>query len=126
MDINQRIYQRFLVQDDAFAALGNDFEKIGRVNDINIKGLALTYLSERVKKVSYSDDSEVEIFLTGNRFYVQKVPCKIVYDILYPKPDKNHRIMTRRCGLRFGKLSKNQLELLELFLKNYTRDSVTS
>lgn len=126
MDINQRIYQRFLVQDDAFAALGNDFEKIGRVNDINIKGLALTYLSERVKKVSYSDDSEVEIFLTGNRFYVQKVPCKIVYDILYPKPDKNHRIMTRRCGLRFGKLSKNQLEQLELFLKNYTKGSVTS
>ena len=126
MDINQRIYQRFLVQDDAFAALGNDFEKIGRVNDINIKGLALTYLSERVKKVSYSDDSEVEIFLTGNRFYVQKVPCKIIYDILYPKPDKNHRIMTRRCGLRFGKLSKNQLELLELFLKNYTKGSVTS
>jgi len=26
----------------------------------------------------------------------------------------------RRCGLHFGKLSKIQLELLELFIGNYT------
>ena len=124
MDIKKRRYQRFSVQDDAFAALGNDFDKIGRVNDISIKGLALSYLSERVKVGSYSDDSEVEIFLTGNRFYLHNVPCRVVYDIIDPKSDKIYRIMTRRCGLHFGELSKNQSELLELFLKNYTRGTL--
>jgi hypothetical protein len=126
MDIKQRKYQRFSVQDDAFAALKNDIEKIGRVNDISIKGLALTYLSERVKTGSYRDDSEVEIFLTGNKFYLPKVPCKIVYDIIDPKSDKNHSIMTRRCGLHFGEFSKSQLEQLELFIKNYTRRALSS
>ena len=126
MDIKQRKYQRFSAQDDAFAALTNDFEKIGRVNDISIKGIALSYLSERVITGSHSDDSEVEIFLTGNRFYLNNVPCKIVYDILYPKSNKNYRFMTRRCGLHFGELSKKQSELLELFLKNYTIGTLSS
>ena len=126
MDIKQRKYQRFSVQDNAFAALTNDIEKIGRVNDISIKGLALTYLSERVKSGLYRDDSEVEIFLTENKFYLPKVPCKIVYDIIDPKSDKNYSIMTRRCGLHFGEFSKSQLEKLELFIKNYTRRARSS
>ena len=126
MDIKQRKYQRFSVQDNAFAALTNDIEKIGRVNDISIKGLALTYLSERVKSGLYRDDSEVEIFLTENKFYLPKVPCKIVYDIIDPKSDKNYSIMTRRCGLHFGEFSKSQLEKLELFIKNYTRRALAS
>ena len=126
MDIKQRKYQRFSVQDNAFAALTNDIEKIGRVNDISIKGLALTYLSERVKSGSYRDDSEVEIFLTENKFYLPKVPCKIVYDIIDPKSDKSYSIMTRRCGLHFGEFSKSQLEQLELFIKNYTRRALSS
>ena len=42
MDIEQRKYVRFSVQDNAFAALRSGFEKIGKVNDISKKGLAIS------------------------------------------------------------------------------------
>ena len=126
MDIEQRKYVRFSVQDNAFAALRSRFERVGKVNDISIKGLALSYLSESTKAGSDRDYSKVDIFLSGNGFYLHKVPCKIVFDIQDSKSNKNNSVMKRRCGLHFGKLSKSQSELLELFLKNYTTGYLSS
>ena len=120
MDIDQRKYPRFSLQGDVFAALENGFEPVGKVKDISMKGLALSYLSDSIKPISYRKFSQVCIFLKRNGFYLPKVPCKIVYDIQDSKFIKNSSILRRRCGLHFGKLSKIQLELLELFLGNYT------
>jgi len=126
MNIEQRKYIRVSVQDNAFAALRDGFEKIGKVNDISKKGLAFSYLTDGIKAGSDRDYSEVDIFLSWNSFYLEKVPCKIVYDIQDPKSDKDHRIMTRRCGLHLGELIKSQSELLELFLKIYTIGPLSS
>lgn len=125
MVVEQRKYIRFSVQDNAFAALRSGFERVRKVNDISKKGLAFSYLIEGIKAGSDKDYSEVDIFLSGDRFHLEKVHCKIVYDIQDPKSDKNN-IMTRRCGLHFGELIKNQSELLELFLKNYTTGPLSS
>ena len=124
MDIEQRKYVRFSVQDNTFAALGSEFEKVGKVNDISQKGLALSYLIESIKAGSDRDFSKVDIFLSGNGFHLHRVPCKIVYDIQDSKSNKNNSIMKRRCGLHFGELIKRQSELLELFLKNFTTGSL--
>jgi len=126
MDIEQRKYVRFSVQNDTFAALRKGFEIAGKVHDISIRGLALSYLSESIKTGSDRDFSQVDIFLSGNGFYLPKVPCKIMYDIQDSKSIKNISIMMRRCGLYFGKLNKSQLDLLELFLKNYTTGQLSS
>ncbi len=126
MDIEQRKYPRFSVQDNAFAALGSEFETVGKVNDVTIKGLALTYLCESIKAGLGRDFSQVDIFLSGNSFHLPKVLCKIVYDNQDSKSIKNSSIMMRRCGLHFGKLSKSQSDLLELFLKNYTTGPLSS
>ena len=126
MDIEKRKYVRFSVKDNAFAALRSGFERVGKVNDISKKGLALSYLIESTKVGSDRDYSEVDIFLSGKGFHLHKVPCKIVYDIQDSKFNKNNSIMKRRCGLHFGKLSKSQSELLELFLKNYTTGPLSS
>ena len=120
MDIEQRKYPRFSVQGDAFAALGSGIAPVGKVKDISIKGLALSYLSESIIPISYRKFSQVCIFLKRNGFYLPKVPCKIVYDIQDSKSIKNSSISKYRCGLHFGKLSRIQLELLELFIGNYT------
>jgi hypothetical protein len=120
MDIEQRKYPRFLVHDNTFAALGSEFETVGKVEDISIKGLALSYVSETIKTRSDRDFSQVYIFLSKKSFHLSKVPCKIVYEIEDPKSIKNSNFMMCRCGLHFGKLSKNQSELLELFLENHT------
>jgi hypothetical protein len=126
MAIEQRESPRFSVQDRTFAALGSEFETVGKVNDISIKGLFLSYLSESIKTSSDRNFSQVYIFLSRNSFHLPKVPCKIVYDIQDPKSIKNNSIMMCRCGLHFDKLSKNQSELLELFLENYTTGPLSS
>ena len=120
MDIEQRKYPRFSVQNHTFDALGSEFEIVGKVNDISIKGLNVSYLSESIKNSSDRDFSQVCIFLSKGSFDLPKVPCKIVYDNKDPKSINNSSIMIRRCGFHFGKLSKSQSELLELFLENYT------
>jgi PilZ domain-containing protein len=125
MGIEQRKTPRFSVQDKTFAALGSEFETVGKINDISIKGLALSYLSESIKTCSDRDFSQVYIFLSGNSFHLPNVPCKIVYDIQDPKSIKDN-IIVNRCGLHFGKLSKIQSELLKLFLENYTTGQLSS
>ena len=125
MAIEQRKSPRFSVQEKTFAALGSEYETVGKVNDISINGLSLSYLSESIKTSSDRDFSQVYIFLSGNSFHLSKVPCKIVYDIQHPESN-NNSIMMYRCGLHFGKLSKSQSELLELFLKNYTTGLLSS
>jgi hypothetical protein len=126
MEIEQRKYPRFTVQDNAFGALGSEFETVGEVTDISIKGLSLSYLSESIKTSSVRDFSQVYFFLSKNSFHLPKVPCKIVYDIQDPKYIEHNSIMMRRCGLHFGKLSTGQSELLELFLENYTIGPLSS
>ena len=58
MDIEQRKYVRFSVQNDTFAALRSGFEIVGKVNDISIKGLALSYFIESIKAGSHRDFSQ--------------------------------------------------------------------
>ena len=126
MDIEQRKYIRFSVQDNTFASLGRKFRTVGRINDISIRGLALSYLCDNTKAGLDRDYSEVDIFLSGDNFYLPEVNCKIVYNIQDSKSNKNSSIMKRRCGLHFDKLSKSQSKLLELFLKNYTTGPLSS
>jgi hypothetical protein len=117
MGVERRKYIRFLVQDNTFATLGSVFDKVRKVNDISIKGLSFSYLSESIEAGSDSDFSRVDIFLSKNRFYLTNVPCKIVYDIPNHISGKNHSVMMYRCGLYFGKLPKIQLKLLDIFIK---------
>ena len=118
MTIERRKYVRFIAQDNAFAALR--FKKVGKVNDISIKGLAFSYLSETIKNGPYPYSSKVDIFLSENGFHLSNVPCKVVYDIPGPTSGKNHSVIMYRCGLEFSKLGRNQSELLEFFIKKHT------
>jgi hypothetical protein len=125
MDIEQRKYVRFLAQDNAFAALRIGFKKVGKVNDISIKGLAFSYLSETNEADADRHSSKVDIFLSGNGFHLYNVPCRIVYDTdvtLY----KELFVKMARCGLHFGELIESQSELLEFFIKNYTTKPLSS
>ncbi len=125
MDIEKRKYTRFSANANTFAALRNGFERVGKVNDISKNGVAFSYLVESDKAGFDSDFSEVDIFLSENRFHLHKVPCKIVYVIQDPKfivPS----ITKRRCGLQFSHLSKSQSEQLAFFLNNYTTGPLPS
>jgi len=109
-------------QDNAFAALRDGFIKAGEINDISIKGLGLSYLSEITEVDAAGHFSKVDIFLSGNGFNLFNVPCRIVYNRSDSTPDEGFLVRMSRCGLHFEKLTKTPLDLLNFFIKNHTKE----
>ena len=104
MKSERRKYNRFLVTDDAYAALGPDFTKVGRIKDISMGGLALEYLSD---EKNGSENQSVEIFLRKGQFHMSEIPCEIVYSIKLEAPEDtllfNQMLVHKRCGVEFSR-----------------------
>ena len=120
MGSEKRKYVRFAPQDKTFAALRSGFKKVGKVHDISIKGLGFTYLDPSEENNTDADSSKVDIFLSDDGFHLANVPCRVVYDAERSPSDIICMIKANKCGLNFGKLTKDQSEQLEYFIKNHT------
>lgn len=122
MGLDKRKYSRFLAQEDAFVALGHSFARVGKVKNISRGGLAFEYVSD---KDLNEDASQLDVFLSEHGFHLSDMPCVIVYDIPVSKPYEYHTFnqifTTKRCGVKFGELSKHKRAQLDFFLKNHTR-----
>jgi hypothetical protein len=116
-----RKYIRFLPQENAYAAVGADFAKVGKLKDISIGGLALEYITDEKSGLAYS---QVDIFVRGEEFHLFKLPCKIIYDIRLDAPGKAqasaNTIIRKRCGVEFERITKKHKKQLEEFLSVYT------
>jgi len=121
----RRKYTRFFVTDDAYAALGPDFTKVGRIKDISMGGLALEYLTD---EKNGSENPTVEIFLRTEQFHMTEIPCTIVYSIDLETPDdtlpSNQRLIHKRCGVEFSHLTEDHEKQLVDFLKDHTVSTV--
>ena len=122
MSIEQRDFKRLLPKDNTFAVLGRGATKVGKVKDISKGGSSFEYITNIDLKDS--NPKEIDIFLTGEEFYLADLECNIVYDVqvntgnIFSSP-----FITRRCGLKFGFLSENQMRQLEYFLKIHTLEN---
>jgi hypothetical protein len=121
MIVEHRKHVRFLPQPNTFAALGTNYSRVGKVKNISLDGLSFEYLyGESIKKNS----SQVDIFLVGNLFHLYNLPCRPVYDIEIHVPHVNDRyiksLSTRRCGIEFTEISKDDRAQLRLFLEAHT------
>jgi|GEM_PF-2224570 len=123
MSFEQRKYVRFSCKGDMFAALRDEFKKVGKVNDISIKGIGFSYLSEINQVDSDDHHTKVDIFSLENEFYLSNVPCKVIYEVADAAPDESDLVKMSKCGLHFEDLSKMQLDLLSFLIKKYTRKS---
>ncbi len=126
MDSERRKYVRFLAENNTFAALRSGFNKVGKINDVSLKGLGFSYLSEVAEDNSATLYSQVDIFISGNGFHLSNVPCKVVYDISGSTPVEGILVQMFRCGLHFKELTESQSELLEFFIKNHTKGLLSS
>jgi hypothetical protein len=119
--MEQRRHTRFLVEDNAFAALGVRFAKVGRLKNISIGGLAFEYITDGE---SDDDTSQLDVFVSGNDFHLPKVPCEVVYDLPVRRSDVNRiffqPFLTRQCGVRFEALPRDKMVQLRLFLETHT------
>jgi hypothetical protein len=118
METERRQFERFSAAGDAFAALRPHFNKLGSIKDISRGGLAFEYIALTTRG---GDEMAIDIFLTGNGFYLARVPCKVVYDTQVNKDggDFQYLIDVRRCGVQFGDLTTDAADQLAYFIANY-------
>jgi hypothetical protein len=118
--IEKRKYARALPQGNAFAALGRRYTKVGRIKDISLGGLAFEYISE---SETDRDSSRIDIFIVGDVFHLYNIPCEVVYDVQLPVPIEKYESInissTKRCGVKFGVLTDDDLAQIKHFLKFY-------
>lgn len=121
MRSEQRRHDRFITKENAFAALGLKYTRVGKIKDISLGGLAFEYITEEEFN---TDLSEIDIFLVGTEFHLYKVPCKMIYNIDVHLPQINNRLIkiftTKRCGVQFKKLTKDLMALIKFFLRYHT------
>jgi hypothetical protein len=117
MKNERRLNERHRVVDDAYAALGRHYAKVGKIVNISIGGLAFDYITgdSELNKAEILD-----IFLSNNHFNLYNLRCKVVYDMVLHVPEVSGRytvlLTTRRCGVRFGKLSNAKTRKLQAFV----------
>ena len=103
-----------------FVALRPEFVKLGKLVNITSSGLCFEYIAKG-DAVPGSNSIEMDMFISGNGYYLHNVPCRLVYDV---RTKKDITFMVgleyRRCGLQFDRLSEKQMEQLEYYLTNHT------
>ena len=114
MEAERRKFRRRLPQELTFAILRPHFTKLGKVKDISRGGLAFEYI---LNGTQYTGSSGIDIF-SGDRFYLPRIPSKIVYDMEIVGQYQD--VERWRCGLQFGDLTEDQAAKLDLFLQNHT------
>lgn len=124
MRIERRKNLRLLPEENAFAAIGSRYARVGRIKDIGLGGLAMEYI---VGADTKNNSSQVDIFLTGNGFHLYNLPCRLVYDIEIHVPNVNNQyvkiLTTKRCGVQFKDLIEEDLAQLKLFIKMHSTGS---
>jgi CRISPR/Cas system-associated protein Cas10 (large subunit of type III CRISPR-Cas system) len=117
----RRKYQRFRAKDGALIELRSHRGKLGEIIDISKGGLSFRYIDigDRPK-----GSFEVDIFLKETSFRLEKVPAKTVSDLKTTQYFPYSSTKTRRQGVQFGELTRDQISKLEHFIKNCTTGEV--
>ena len=113
----RRKHKRFQVQDGAFAVIRPEFTKLGQIIDISHEGLAFQYA---VTASQANGASELDIFLVGDGYYLEKMSFETVSDRRATKKSSKGSLPLRRCSVQFKDLTGIQIARLEYFIQNHT------
>lgn len=103
-----------------FVAVRPEFAKLGRLIDITMEGLCFQYMAHR-EGMDDVVSFKIDLFVENNGFYLQNLPCKMVYDTANEREITfSSSIEYRRCGLQFIEVSKEHSNQLETYLRDYT------
>ena len=115
--LERRQQPRFKVAEGVFAALVNHTSKLGQIRDISKRGLAFRY-------IDYGDEAgentELKIIIGSGGVYLDKLPFTKVTDFEIKNENSFSFLKMRQIGLKFGKLTAQQLIRLEHFIQNHT------
>jgi len=110
----KRKFIRYQVKEKVFAALGEQFSRVGKIIDISLGGLAFEYVNE---ESGNNDLTRIDIFVTANGMHLSRIPCRKVYEQpITQGPDldeDSETLNVKRCGVEFGNLSEDQVNQLK-------------
>ena len=114
--MEQRKHKRYHAKKGAFAAVRPLYVKIGRITDISQGGLAFRYM---VTESQEDASNELDIFLIGNAFHLDRIPLKTISDLTIAERSSPRSLAIRRCGVQFGELTQDQKLQLDLFIQHH-------
>ena len=113
--VERRRHRRFPVKDLTFAVPRKNSDRIGKVVDIGMGGLAFHYSGAG----EWSDKSlELDIFRADSDFYLTNVECKLISDRDISNDFPDNTMMRRSC-VEFNGLAKDKRSRLEEFIHSY-------
>ena len=119
--VERRRFKRYQVKPGAFAALRPDLNKMGQIIDFGKDGLSFLYIH---KDDAFNDSSELDIFVSGQEFYLSRLPVKTVSDTNVPNKIPINPIVIQRQGVQFRELTPEQTSVLDSFMLRYTTEEV--
>ena len=119
--VERRTHKRFYVRDDTFALFGSHSAKVGQIVDISKSGLAFRYVAGAVES---NGSFEIDIFLSDNSFYLEKIPVQTISDLETANETPSISTKTWRRGMQFGVLTQNQTSEINYFITNHTTGEV--
>ena len=117
--VERRRHKRFQAEEGAYAAVRPQYDKIGQIIDVSRGGLAFRYM---VSDSQGGVSPELDVFLIGDSFHLDRVPFRIVSDEGIPERLSPGTQEMRRCGVEFGELTQMQILKLQEFILNHTVD----
>jgi hypothetical protein len=106
--VERRKQARFQVKNPAFVF---DAMNVGRIVDISVDGLAFTYDG---KETWPRQLTELDL-LIDRKTFLNRMPVRVVSDFIISE-EPRYRLITRQCGVQFGRLTPGQLQQLENFI----------
>jgi hypothetical protein len=115
--IERRSHERYQVQQGIYALLKNGSSKLGQIINISSGGLAFMYINHEER---IGEPVEVDIFISGNGYFLKGIPCKKISDIHVDNFVPFSTFEMRQLGVQFGAMNDGQAAQLDSFIKKYT------
>ena len=110
----RRRHERFRIKGKALAYYRTHSPKIGEIMDIGSGGLAFSYMgSAELANSAF----KLEIMFPDRTDYLDELPCEAVSDCMVDSRTGDCA-GTRRCGVRFGDLTKVQEAKIASLIEN--------
>jgi len=114
--VERRKHKRYEVDNGALVLLGWYYEKVGRIIDISMGGLAFRYVPHGEEQ----EESDLTIVLSETNFYLDEVPTRTISDFELADKIPATSTTARRRGVQFMSPTDNQKAQIDFFINNYT------
>lgn len=112
----RRKLRRHPMVDTVFVTFRPSYDVVGQLVDVSRDGIALEYTAH--EPPDHSDFVAVDIFCQPRNLNLARIPCQVTYDTKVEDAPEFRGFQTRRCGLKFGRVSPEQRAQITAFLQS--------